>query len=95
MLRRTRGNVLEKDSGYFQRQRQKSTYILTISGGIPDTDDDPVAIGRMADVNEVDITYTSRIGMWQLAKGEMRRRGDIYTVVAHGNKFASTNLNEV
>jgi len=37
---------------------------LAISGGIPDTDDDPVAIGKVADVEEVDIAYTSRMGMW-------------------------------
>lgn len=91
MLRRTRGKVLEKDSGYCQRQQQKSTYILTISDGIPDTDDDSVAVGRMADVKEVDMTYTSRMGMWQLSEGEMRLRGDIYTVAAYGNKFAGTN----
>ena len=41
---------------------------MAISGGIPDTDDDPVAIGNMADVKEVDITYTSRIEMWEKLK---------------------------
>jgi len=37
---------------------------LAISDGIPDTDDAPVAIGKVADVKEVDMTYTSRMGMW-------------------------------
>jgi len=41
---------------------------LAISGGIPDTDDAPVAIGKITDVKEVDITYTPRIGMWEKAK---------------------------
>jgi len=41
---------------------------LAISGGIPGTDDAPVVIGEMADVEEVDMTYTSRKGMWGKVK---------------------------
>ena len=31
---------------------------------MPDTDDDPVSIDEVADSEEVDMAYTSRVGMW-------------------------------
>jgi len=31
---------------------------------MPDTDDDPVSIGEVADAEEVVMAYTSRMGMW-------------------------------
>lgn len=40
---------------------------MAISDGISETDDD-LAIGKVADVKEVDITYTSRMGMWEKVK---------------------------
>ena len=61
---RTRGKVLRKLSGYYRMLREGSTYTLTISGGILDTDE-VVALDELADVKEVDIAYTSCMGLWE------------------------------
>jgi hypothetical protein len=45
--------------------RHNSTYTLTISGGISDTDSEAVALERLADVKEVDIAYKSCMGLWE------------------------------